>query len=549
MHPRFLREMVYRQSRHYTIVAVIKLKAHLLKFLQVIYARITYNLPEKIIHDNKTMQESPNTYSDKNQTYILTITTVVAMGGLLFGYDTGVISGSQLYFTEYFDLTTTQQGWAVSSAIYGCLFGAIISGYLTKIISRKYTLIVSAILFILSAWGSGAAESLSTLAIYRIIGGLGVGMASMTSPMYIAEISPPQKRGQMVSYYQLAVVIGFFVVFLATYYIGNNAYEFITSPSLPAVDSLHNWNVERGWRVMFWSELIPAVIFFALLFFVPHTPRWLIMKGRTEEAKTILARITSSTQESKLELQNIALSFAETTQHHRVSLTSQGIIPILFIGIMLSVFQQITGINAILYYGAEIFSNALGYGAEDALKQQLWTAGVNLLFTFIAILTIDKWGRKPLLLLGTTGMFMGLSILALTIYSGQLGLISLLAILLFIGSFAMSMGPVVWVLLSEIFPNTIRSVAMSIAVAAQWLFNAIVANGFPIINGSQLNIDVFNGVLPYFIFAAFSLMTFIFVWKLVPETKGKTLEEMEEILTAEMDFNSSEDIKSKKLLS
>lgn len=480
------------------------------------------------------------THSKKqNRITILVIAGVVALGGLLFGYDTGVISGSQLYFTEYFNLSNAQQGWAVSSAIYACLFGALISGYLTKKISRKYTLIVSAVLFILSAWGSGAADSLSVLAFFRIIGGLGVGMASMTSPMYIAEIAPPKERGQMVSYYQLAVVIGFFVVFLVTYYIGNGGAQYFSSL---ANQNLHTWNVEQGWRIMFWSELIPACLFFILLFFVPHTPRWLVMKNRINDAKVVLAKITSSATEAKLELEDIVLSFSQSGQHHVVSLATKGMGFLLFIGIMLSMFQQITGINAILYYGAEIFSNALGYGPEDALKQQIWTAGVNLAFTFIAIYTIDRWGRKPLMLVGTTGMFLGLTILALSIYFQQLGLVSLLAILLFIGSFAMSLGPVVWVILAEIFPNSIRSIAMSIAVAAQWLFNAIVANSFPVVNGSEVNNEIFNGVLPYCLFAAFSVLTFIFVWKFIPETKGKTLEELESFWTGEQVFHNTDEI-------
>ncbi len=480
------------------------------------------------------------TYNTKlNRITILFITAVVAMGGLLFGYDTGVISGSQLYFTEYFELSNAEQGWAVSSAIYGCLIGALISGYLTKKISRKFTLIFSAALFILSAWGSGAADSLSALAIYRILGGLGVGMASMTAPMYIAEISPPKERGQMVSYYQLAVVIGFFVVFVVTYFIGNSGAQNL---SALANAELHTWNVERGWRIMLWSELIPAGVFFILLFFVPHTPRWLMLKGRRTEAEEVLAKITATKEEATLELEDIALSFSDTSDHHRVTLTTKGMGFILFIGIMLSVFQQVTGINAILYYGAEIFSNALGYGPEDALKQQLWTAGVNLVFTFIAIFTIDKWGRKPLMLIGTTGMFLGLSILTLSLYTQQIGILSLLAILLFIGSFAMSLGPVVWVLLSEIFPNTIRSIAMSIAVAAQWLFNAIVANSFPVVNSSELNTQTFNGALPYLIFAVLSVVTFIFVWRLVPETKGKTLEELEALWTGEQVFHNADEI-------
>ena len=470
------------------------------------------------------MSPTQNAENPHNRRTILGITAVAALGGLLFGYDTGVIAGSQLYFTKYFGLSTAEQGWAVSSALYGCLFGALASGYLTKKISRKYTLIIAAFLFALSALGSGIADSLTELVTYRIIGGLGVGMASMAAPMYIAEIAPPKERGRLVSYYQLAVVIGFFVVFLATYFIGGGNTEGRTAEAL---EQIHQYNVTDGWRIMFWSELLPACSFFFLLFLVPHSPRWLMLKSRQEEAREVLAKITENEKEAAREFEEIAISLSDTQQHHSVKLFSKSMAMVLFIGVMLSIFQQVTGINAILYYGAEIFSNALGYGPEDALKQQLWLGAVNLVFTFIAIYKVDSWGRKPLFIAGTAGMFVGLSVLGLTIYTQQMGVISLIAILVFVGSFAMSMGPVVWVMLSEIFPNRIRSVAMSIAVAAQWLFNAIVANSFPVVNGSAFNQDNFNGALPYFIFAFFCVITMVFVWKLVPETKGKSPEEME----------------------
>jgi SP family xylose:H+ symportor-like MFS transporter len=366
--------------------------------------------------------------------------------------------------------------------------------------------------------------------IYRIIGGLGVGMASLAAPMYIAEVSPPKDRGRMVSYYQLAVVIGFFTVFLATYFIGGGDTKGLTPDAL---EELRAYNVSQGWRVMFWSELVPAVAFLVLLFTVPHSPRWLMIKGRIEEAKSVLSRIASSEKEAQAELSEISKSLSKDPSPKIAVLFAKGIGFALFLGVMLSIFQQITGINAILYYGAEIFANALGYGPEDALKQQLWLGAVNLIFTFIAIYTVDSWGRKPLFISGTIGMFLGLSILGMTIYSGQMGVVSLLAILLFIGSFAMSMGPVVWVMLSEMFPNNVRSVAMSIAVAAQWLFNALVAKNFPLVNESALNQNAFNGALPYFIFAFFCVIAMFFVWKLVPETKGKALEEMEELWRAD----------------
>lgn len=464
--------------------------------------------------------EKPGSY----RRFILGITVVATLGGLLFGYDTGVIGGSQLYFTEYFSFSKAEQGWAVSSALYGCLLGALVAGYLSSRFSRKYSLIFSGFLFAISAWGSGIPESLTVLVIYRIIGGIGVGIASMTAPMYIAEVAPPKERGRLVSYYQLAIVIGFFVVFLATYFIGGGD----TSKLSPGeIEDLHHYNVTRGWRIMFWSELLPALAFFILLFFVPHTPRWLMMKGRDEEAKRVLAKVTSSPAEADREFREIKESLFRETKVEKVSIFSKSMRLVLFIGITLSILQQVTGINAILYYGAEIFSNALGYGPEDALKQQILLGAVNLVFTFVAIYQVDKWGRKPLLILGTTGMFLGIGTLGVSIYLNQLGLISLIGMLTFIGSFALSMGPVTWVLLSEIFPNKVRSAAMSIAVAAQWLFNALVANSFPVINGSEVNKEVFNGALPYFIFAALCIVTILFTWRMIPETKGKTLEEMD----------------------
>lgn len=461
-----------------------------------------------------------------NKRYILAITAVATLGGLLFGYDTGVIGGSQLYFTEYFNLTKAEQGWAVSSALYGCLIGALLAGWVSTRFSRKNALIIAGLLFAISAWGSGIPESLSMLVFFRIIGGLGVGIASMAAPMYIAEIAPPKERGRLVSYYQLAVVIGFFSVFVATYIIGGGN---TSGLSVEEIEVLHSYNVNKAWRVMFWSELVPAVSFFILLFFVPNSPRWLILKGRDEEAKKVLNKVTVSLEEADKEFDDIKNSLHKVKDQEKVSAFSKGLIFVLSLGVILSILQQVTGINAILYYGAEIFSNALGYGPEDALKQQLLLGAVNLVFTFVAIYQVDKWGRKPLLLIGTFGMFLGIGTLGLSIYFNQLGIVSLLGMLTFIASFALSMGPVVWVLLSEIFPNKVRSQAMSIAVAAQWLFNAIVANSFPLINGSEINTKTYNGALPYFIFAILSLVTIVFVWKFIPETKGKTLEEMEQL--------------------
>ena len=461
--------------------------------------------------------------NNKNSSFILGITAVAALGGLLFGYDTGVIGGSQLYFTEHFKFTETEQGFAVGSALYGCLIGAIVAGFICAQFSRKYALILSAILFSISAWGSGIPDSLEVLVIFRLIGGIGVGIASMAAPMYIAELAPPKDRGRLVSYYQLAIVIGFFVVFLATYFIGGGD---TATLSKEALKEIHDYNVTQGWRIMFWSELVPALAFLVLLFFVPHSPRWLMMKGRIDEAREVLLKTSGGDVET--EIGEIQKSLSSENKSEKLSVLFKGLGVVLFIGMALSILQQVTGINAILYYGAEIFSEALGYGAEDALKQQLLLGAVNLVFTFVAIYQVDRWGRKPLLIVGTLGMMLGIGTLGVSIYINELGLISLIGMLTFIASFALSMGPITWVMLSEIFPNKVRNVALSIAVAVQWLFNAIVANTFPIVNGSTLNKDSFNGALPYFIFAALCLVTILFVWKMVPETKGKTLEEMDE---------------------
>ncbi|WP_299528001.1 sugar porter family MFS transporter [uncultured Lutibacter sp.] len=464
------------------------------------------------------------------------ITIVITLGGLLFGYDTGVINGTQFYFSKYFELTGALKGFIVSSALLGALAGAAFSGILSKSIGRKNSLIIAAFLFAVSAWGSGLPsilpESVSLMVFFRILGGIAIGMASMNAPMYIAEIAPAEKRGNLVTFYQLAIVIGFFVVFLVTYFIGNGLSE--------------AENLSTGWRYMFWSELIPAGLFLSLLFLVPKSPRWLMTKGKEKEAMEVLVSIHGE-EKATVEIREIRESIGNDGKHKKVSIFSKSLLPVIIIGTILSVLQQFTGINAVLYYGADIFEQALGFGKEDILLQQILLATVNLLFTFIAMFTVDKLGRKPLLIIGGFGMLIGFLMMGFTLYfsdysqlnsaglptiSSSEGIISLIGILIFIGSFAMSMGPVVWVILSEIFPNKIRSVAMSIAVAGQWLANYFVSQSFPMIvesDANKLQIDggIWNNALPYFLFSGFIVIIILFVWKFIPETKGKTLEEME----------------------
>ena len=452
-----------------------------------------------------------------NKSFLLLITAISALGGLLFGYDTGVINGAQYYLSQYFDLDATLKGWVVGSALLGCLAGALIAGVLSVVIGRKNSLIISAILFTLSAWGSGLPElfpeTVSVLVTFRIIGGLGIGIASMNAPMYIAEIAPSDIRGRMVTYYQLAIVIGFFVVFLATYFIGNNLTE--------------AENIQFGWRHMFWSELVPSGLFLLLLFFVPKSPRWLAIKGRDEEAMAVLSKVHGE-EHAQEEIEEIKASLNTTETNTKVNYFTKAILAIIIIGSALSILQQFTGINAVLYYGADIFEKALGFGKEDVLAQQILLAFVNLVFTIVAMVTVDRYGRKPLLYIGSIGMIIGFLLLGISLQQEAVGLVSLIGVLIFIGAFALSMGPVVWVILSEMFPNKIRSVAMSVAVAAQWAANYVVSQTFPIVMESETNNGApWNGSMPYFIFIAFILIIIFLTYKFIPETKGKTLEEIE----------------------
>ncbi len=449
--------------------------------------------------------------------YLLLITSVSALGGLLFGYDTGVINGAQFFLTKYFELDATSQGFVVGSALIGCFVGAIVSGPLSNRIGRKNSLIISAVLFTISAWGSGLPsifpESVALLVIFRLIGGLGIGIASMNAPTYIAEIAPASRRGNLVSYYQLAIVIGFFIVFLATYFIGSTLTE--------------AENIQFGWRRMFWSELIPSFLFMILLFFVPKSPRWLALKGRKEESLKVLVSIHGE-ENAKIEFKEIEESLRLENKGEKINYFSKGIFIIIVIGSVFSILQQFTGINAVLYYGADIFEKALGFGKDDVLLQQILLAFINLIFTFIAMATVDKFGRKPLVYIGSVGMLIGFMLLGVTLQQQSIGFLSLLGVLIFIASFAMSMGPVVWVLLSEMFPNKIRSVAMSVAVAVQWAGNYFVSQSFPMVTASEVNNNEFwNGSLPYFIFVVFIIIIIVFTYKFIPETKGKSLEEIE----------------------
>lgn len=465
-----------------------------------------------------------------NTAYLLKLTLVATLGGLLFGYDTGVISGTvgslESFFVTPKGLSETAasafKGFLVSSALIGCIIGGIFGGIVSKALGRKKGLILAAILFLISALGSAMPEMLlapigeldhtfsSVFIVYRIIGGIGVGLASMLSPLYIAEIAPADSRGKLVSFNQLAIVGGFMVVYFVNYFIAKGG-------------GSDEWLNEFGWRWMFASEIIPAGLFLILLFFVPDTPRSLVLKNKPEEALAVLVKVNSE-KEGQSILEEIKLSVNKTESGRLLSFGWLVII----IGILLSVFQQFVGINVVLYYAPEIFKT-VSSGTDTALLMTIIVGIVNFLFTLIAIKTVDKYGRKPLMLIGAIGMGVAMLSLGFVFFANLSGYFALFSMMLYVASFAMSWGPVTWVLLSEIFPNKIRGKALAIAVAAQWVSNYLVSLTFPMMNDNSYLTEQFNHGFAYWIYGIMCILAVIFVKKYVPETKGKTLEEMENI--------------------
>ena len=451
----------------------------------------------------------------KNQTnnkFLFSITMVAALGGLLFGYDTAVISGAIGNLSTYFELSSAETGWAASSALIGCVLGAIFASYFSFKFGRQVSMIIAAILFFISAVGSGLAGSFTEFIIYRIVGGVGVGLASMLAPMYIAEIAPSDKRGELVSLNQLAIVIGMLVVYLVNYNI--------------AILGDATWNLNVGWRWMFASEAIPALAYFVLLFFVPKSPRWLAVKNRYDEAKRTLIKINGAAQAENI-INDIKNSLKEKKGTWR-DLAKPSLRWALVIGLGLSIFQQITGINVILYYAPEILKG-FGSGSNTALLQTILIGATNLIFTIIAIKMVDKVGRKKLLIIGTIGMAIPLITIGFGAYLNIVGAWLLPFLLCFTGAFAVSWGPVVWVMLSEIFPNSVRSLAMAIAVLVQWLANFAISQTFPMLDKSPLLQNYFNGGFPFWLYGTMCILALAFVWFLVPETKNKTLEEMDNL--------------------
>jgi SP family xylose:H+ symportor-like MFS transporter len=438
---------------------------------------------------------------------------VAALGGLLFGYDTGVIAGAIGFLEQHFNLDPSfEKGWAAASALIGCVIGVAVAGVLSDWLGRKRTLIISAVLFFVSAVGTAVPPTISIFVIFRIIGGVGVGAASITSPMYIAEISPAHIRGRLVSLNQFAIVTGFLVVYLVNYFI--------------ALGGTEAWSIRYGWRWMFGSEALPALMFLILLFFVPESPRWLTKNGKRDKAFAILSRL-GGVEKAKEELAAIEQAIAQESSS-LAQLLHPGMRIVLVIGIVLAVLQQVTGINVFLYFGAEIFKK-MGSGTHAALLKEVIVGAVNLGFTVVAIRTVDRIGRKPLMLIGSAGMGICLAAMGVAAYLQQTSDVWLLIPMLgYIACFALSVGPVTWVILSEIFPTRIRGRAMGVATVFLWLANYLVTQTFTMMDENKSLIEKFHHSFPFWINGAMCAILFVFVLRSVPETKGKTLEQIEQ---------------------
>ncbi len=443
------------------------------------------------------------------------ICITVAIGGLLFGYDTAVISGAISLIKSQFSLTTSMEGWLVSCGLLGCIIGVLITGFLSDRAGRKKTILLAGCLFLFSGSGCAFSGSFNMLIISRIAGGIGVGMASVVAPMYIAEFAPADKRGKMIAWYQLAITVG---ILLA--YFSNAMLLFFAKGNFenPAAQWFFK---SETWRPMFLMMSVPALIFVLMLIPVPESPRWLVSVNKKEKARQILNKVRPQLLAIK-ELGDMENAAQKAAVRKRSVLDPSLRLPLL-IGIVLAVLQQFSGINAIIYYGPGIFESA-GINSSNALVFQVIIGAVNLLFTLVAIRWADQYGRKRLLKTGLAGIILSLTGCGILFYTGHAqGVLLLILILVFIACFAFSLGPVTWIIINEIFPTEVRVKAVSICVLALWIAVWLVGQFFPWL------LEKSGAALTFWMFAGFSIINFIFCWKVVKETTGKTLEEMEQV--------------------
>lgn len=448
--------------------------------------------------------------------YLFLITFVSAMGGLLFGYDWVVIGGAKIFYEPFFGIegSAALRGWAMSSALIGCLAGALLAGAWSDRYGRKKMLIIASVLFTVSAYGTGVVNDFTWFVLYRIMGGFGIGIASNISPIYIAEVSPAPVRGRFVSLNQLTIVLGILAAQLANWQIGDYY--------MPDKNTLSAEGVEWAWRWMFWAELIPAGLFFILSFVIPESPRWLAINKKKEAAYKIFARIGG---ENYAETELTGIDNLRVTQEKTdwKALLKPNIRKVLIIGIVLSVFQQWCGINVIFNYAHEIFS-AAGYTVSDVLMNIVVTGVTNVIFTFVAIFTVDRWGRKALMYVGSAGLAVIYIIMGACYYMQVSGWPMLLLVVLAIACYAMSLAPVVWVVLSEIFPVKIRGAAMAVSTFFLWAACFILTYTFPLLN------EYLGASGTFWVYGGICVAGFLFIRSQLPETKGKSLEEIEKEL-------------------
>ncbi|WP_370459936.1 sugar porter family MFS transporter [Bacteroides sp. 519] len=451
------------------------------------------------------------------KTYLLLITFVSAMGGLLFGYDWVVIGGAKIFYEPFFGLdgSAAMRGWAMSSALIGCLVGALLAGLWSDKYGRKKMLIIAAALFSISAYGTGAVDNFTWFIIYRILGGFGIGIASNISPIYIAEVSPASVRGRFVSLNQLTIVLGILAAQIVNWQIGDYY--------MPDKNVLSPDGVEWAWRWMFWAELVPALIFFVLAFIIPESPRWLVVNQKKSAAHNVFAKIGGE-KYADAEMLEIEKTAGNQEKTDWKALFQPNVRKVLIIGIVLAIFQQWCGINVIFNYAHEIFS-AAGYAVSDVLMNIVVTGVTNVIFTFVAIYTVDRWGRRALMFVGSAGLAIIYIILGSCYYFGITGLPMLLLVVLAIACYAMSLAPIVWVVLSEIFPTRIRGAAMAVATFFLWVASFVLTYTFPIMN------ETLGASGTFWIYGGICVAGFLFIRSQLPETKGKTLEEIENELT------------------
>jgi MFS transporter, SP family, xylose:H+ symportor len=463
----------------------------------------------------------PSAAAHLHSTYVWAISAAAALGGLLFGYDWVVIGGAKPFYETYFRLNSQELiGWANSCALIGCLIGSIVSGFVSDRFGRKKLLIISALLFAISSVLTGWAWSFSSFIMWRILGGVAIGIASNVSPTYIAEVSPAMWRGRLVSLNQLTIVVGILGAQIVNWLIAQQVPAGATAEQIRT-----SWNGEFGWRWMFTAVAVPSLIFLFSSLMVPESPRWLVKNRKREQARATLVKIGDERYADDA-LTEIETALAAESQHSfgRNELLSPPVLRILGIGVFLAVLQQWSGINVIFNYAEEVYSNA-GYSISGVMFNIVITGAINLVFTLVALGFVDRFGRRPLMLFGCAGI--GVSHLLIGFaYRARLGGLPLLIFTLAaIGCYAMSLAPVTWVLISEIFPNRIRGAAVSIAVSALWIASFVLTFTFPVI------LHKIGSAATFWLYAAICFIGFIFIWQRVPETKGRTLEQIEQQLT------------------